>query len=182
MADSLYEINFKGVWHLTKQTMEQVWRVCLLSVAPSCQGNPTVSFCHAADCRKVDSAPHSSVCVHVLSWHSISTLLIHVPSSVSIFSLFFSLHQSTFPSPSPPPPLPFSPPLSPHLTPPESFDFKPLCTVKIEGADQLAQLKEAVEDLYYFEFVFGEAVIRVWILLVCGCVGGGVCVCTHMST
>lgn len=47
--------------------------------------------------------------------------------------------------------------------------------MKIEGADQLAQLKEAVEDLYYFEFVFGEAVIRVWVLLVCGCG----CLCVH---
>ncbi len=36
----------------------------------------------------------------------------------------------------------------------ESFDQKELCTVEL-GQDTLEQLKEAIEDLYYFEFVFG---------------------------
>ena len=97
-----------------------------------------------------------------------STFLpLKLPSS---FLPFFnpSLHHSTFLSliPSLPPPLSFSvcPP-----DPPESFDFKPLCTVKIDDADQLSQLKEAVEDLYYFEFVFGEAFFSDWALL-CTCI------------
>lgn len=115
MADSLYEINFKGAWHLTKQTMEQVWRVCLLSVAPSCQGNPAVSFCHAADCRTVDGAHHSSVCVHMLSWHSTSALLIHVPSSFSQFSPY-STHFINQLSPLPLLPLPSPSPLHYPLT------------------------------------------------------------------
>ncbi len=37
----------------------------------------------------------------------------------------------------------------------ESFDHKKLCTVTLDG-DALAQLEEAIEDLYYFEFVYGE--------------------------
>lgn len=37
----------------------------------------------------------------------------------------------------------------------ESFDRKELCTVQLD-AEELAQLKEAIEDLYYFEFVYGE--------------------------
>ena len=37
----------------------------------------------------------------------------------------------------------------------ESFDERTLCTVGL-GTEELDILREAIEDLYYFEFVFGE--------------------------
>ena len=37
----------------------------------------------------------------------------------------------------------------------ESFDQRTLCTVELHQAE-LDMLREAIEDLYYFEFVFGE--------------------------
>lgn len=37
----------------------------------------------------------------------------------------------------------------------ESFDRKEVCTVKL-GQDDVQKLMEAIEDRYYFEFVFGE--------------------------
>ena len=37
----------------------------------------------------------------------------------------------------------------------ESFDKKTLCTVELNQAE-IDTLREAIEDLYYFEFVFGE--------------------------
>lgn len=37
----------------------------------------------------------------------------------------------------------------------ESFDERTLCTVDL-GQKEVDILKEAIEDLYYFEFVFGE--------------------------
>ena len=37
----------------------------------------------------------------------------------------------------------------------ESFDKKTLCSVEL-GEKELDQLREAIEDLYYFEFMFGE--------------------------
>ena len=37
----------------------------------------------------------------------------------------------------------------------ESFDEKTLCTVEL-GQEEVDILREAIEDLYYFEFVFGE--------------------------
>lgn len=38
----------------------------------------------------------------------------------------------------------------------ESFDRKSLCTKEM-SEKELETLKEAVEDLYYFEFIFGES-------------------------
>ena len=38
----------------------------------------------------------------------------------------------------------------------ESFDERELCTVEL-GQKELDILREAIEDLYYFEFVFGES-------------------------
>lgn len=40
----------------------------------------------------------------------------------------------------------------------ESFDEKTLCTVEL-GEDELNTLREAIEDLYYFEFTFGNYTI-----------------------
>ena len=37
----------------------------------------------------------------------------------------------------------------------ESFDERKLCTVEL-GEQEVETLREAIEDLYYFEFVFGE--------------------------
>ena len=37
----------------------------------------------------------------------------------------------------------------------ESFDQRTLCTVELHQPE-LDALREAIEDLYYFEFVFGE--------------------------
>ena len=37
----------------------------------------------------------------------------------------------------------------------ESFERKSLCTNELEEED-LQRLKHAIEDLYYFEFVYGE--------------------------
>ena len=36
----------------------------------------------------------------------------------------------------------------------ESFDRKEICTVRLSGND-VNRLQEAIEDLYYFEFVYG---------------------------
>ena len=40
----------------------------------------------------------------------------------------------------------------------ESAQNKELCTVQID-AKELEQLKEAIEDLYYFEFVLGKSTV-----------------------
>ena len=45
--------------------------------------------------------------------------------------------------------------LYPLFPTPESFDRKELCSRELEGRD-VAQFQEAIEDLYYFEFVYGE--------------------------
>ena len=37
----------------------------------------------------------------------------------------------------------------------EDFAYKKLCTVQLSGED-LKRMTEAVEDLYYFEFTFGN--------------------------
>lgn len=37
----------------------------------------------------------------------------------------------------------------------ESFERKSLCTTELEEKD-LERLKHAIEDLYYFEFVYGK--------------------------
>lgn len=37
----------------------------------------------------------------------------------------------------------------------ESFDRKELCSVELRESE-LEKLREAIEDLYYFEFLFGE--------------------------
>lgn len=37
----------------------------------------------------------------------------------------------------------------------ETFDRKVLCTTSL-NAQELKQLQEAIEDLYYFEFVYGK--------------------------
>lgn len=37
----------------------------------------------------------------------------------------------------------------------ENFDRKELCTVKLQQED-IQKLMEAIEDRYYFEFVFGK--------------------------
>ena len=37
----------------------------------------------------------------------------------------------------------------------ESFDRKELCSVEL-GEKEVKKLREAIEDLYYFEFIFGE--------------------------
>ena len=37
----------------------------------------------------------------------------------------------------------------------ESFDRKVLCTTSL-NRPELEQLQEAIEDLYYFEFVYGK--------------------------
>ena len=37
----------------------------------------------------------------------------------------------------------------------ENFERKEVCTVKL-GQEDLQKLMEAIEDRYYFEFVFGE--------------------------
>ena len=102
-----------------------------------------------------------------------SQITFFFPSLLQSFSssLNFSLSHSL------PFPLPF-PFLCAPPDPPESFDFKPLCTVKIDDADQLSQLKEAVEDLYYFEFVFGEAFFSDWAML-CTYVCVWVALCVH---
>ena len=39
----------------------------------------------------------------------------------------------------------------------ESFERRVLCTKEMTSSD-MDVLKEAIEDLYYFEFVFGECV------------------------
>ena len=39
----------------------------------------------------------------------------------------------------------------------ESFDHKELCSVELKEPE-LQTLREAIEDLYYFEFIFGEGV------------------------
>lgn len=38
----------------------------------------------------------------------------------------------------------------------ESFERKALCTNQLDD-DDIAKLKHAIEDLYYFEFVYGKA-------------------------
>ena len=48
----------------------------------------------------------------------------------------------------------FIPP-SPTL---ESFDRKQLCSRELEGKE-VAQFQEAIEDLYYFEFIYGEQLV-----------------------
>lgn len=42
----------------------------------------------------------------------------------------------------------------------ESFDRKVLCTTSLNKAE-LEQLQDAIEDLYYFEFVYGKTIIYV---------------------
>lgn len=60
-------------------------------------------------------------------------------------------------------------PLSPT---PESFDRKELCSRELEGRD-VAQFQEAIEDLYYFEFVYGELSVQLvcrgvcWLVSAC---------------
>ena len=49
--------------------------------------------------------------------------------------------------------------------------------MRVEDDEQLAELTEAVEDLYYFEFVFGEAVCGT--AVVCVCAQACVCVCVR---
>ena len=38
----------------------------------------------------------------------------------------------------------------------ESFDRKVLCTTSLDQ-QELKQMQEAIEDLYYFEFVYGKS-------------------------
>ena len=38
----------------------------------------------------------------------------------------------------------------------KNFDLKSLCTIELEEKD-ISQLKHAIEDLYYFEFVYGKS-------------------------
>lgn len=40
----------------------------------------------------------------------------------------------------------------------ESFDRKQLCSRELEGKE-VAQFQEAIEDLYYFEFIYGEQLV-----------------------
>ena len=41
-----------------------------------------------------------------------------------------------------------------------SFELKTLCTNDLDGED-VTRIRHAIEDLYYFEFVFGKEV-KVW--------------------
>lgn len=41
----------------------------------------------------------------------------------------------------------------------DSFDRKVLCTKAMTEQD-VSVMKEAIEDLYYFEFIYGECVAR----------------------
>jgi len=38
----------------------------------------------------------------------------------------------------------------------ETFKLKTLCTIELEEKD-ISQLKHAIEDLYYFEFIYGKS-------------------------
>lgn len=42
----------------------------------------------------------------------------------------------------------------------ESFERKVLCTTTLESVD-ISKLQEAIEDLYYFEFVYGKTIFVV---------------------
>ena len=42
----------------------------------------------------------------------------------------------------------------------ETFDRKVLCTTSL-NQQELKQLQEAIEDLYYFEFVYGKVTYSV---------------------
>lgn len=37
----------------------------------------------------------------------------------------------------------------------ESFDERELCTIELND-EEIESLREAIEDLYYFEFLFGK--------------------------
>ena len=56
---------------------------------------------------------------------------------------------------------------------PESFDRKQLCSRELDGKE-VAQFQEAIEDLYYFEFVYGEQLVCIGVCQltsVCTCCG-----------
>ncbi len=50
----------------------------------------------------------------------------------------------------------------------ESFERKRLCTNDLQEED-VVQLRHAIEDLYYFEFIFGEQHCTPLVMLLCCC-------------
>ncbi len=48
-----------------------------------------------------------------------------------------------------------------NLTFKNSFDLKTLCTIELDQND-IEKLKHTIEDLYYFEFVYGTHVMLAW--------------------